>query len=68
MERRKLRGERAGAEGVGVLLAESVQKVERHVSRKLLPLPIPFPKNEVERSERMRELGWQGGPTLGCAA
>ena len=85
-ERRKLREERAGAppsggpgemtepgeKGVGVLLAESVQKVERPVSRELFPLPIPFPGNEVVKSERIRGLsgavrsrvkrrvGWQG--------
>ena len=41
----------------GVLLAESVQKVERPVSRELLPLPIPFPENEVVKSERMRAVG-----------
>ena len=46
-----------GEMGVEVLLAESVQKVERRVSRELLPLPIPFPENEVEKSERMRGLG-----------
>ena len=42
--------------GVGVLLAESVQQVERPVSRELLPLPIPFPGNEVVESERIRGL------------
>ena len=31
-----------GEKGVGVLLAESVHKVEKPVSRELLPLPIPF--------------------------
>ena len=46
-----------GEKGVEVLLAESVQKVERRVSRESLPLPIPFPENEVEKSERMRGLG-----------
>ena len=45
-----------GEKGVGVLLAESVQQVERPVSRELLPLPIPFPENEVVESERIRGL------------
>ena len=45
-----------GERGVGVLLAESVQQVERPVSRELLPLPIPFPENEVVESERIRGL------------
>ena len=31
-----------GEKVVGVLLAESVPKVEGPVSRELLPLPIPF--------------------------
>ena len=35
-----------GVEGVGVLLAETVQ-VARLVARELLPLPIPFPEKEV---------------------
>ena len=89
-ERRRLREKRTGAarrrpeemtepgdEGVGVLLAESVQKVERPVSRELLPLPIPFPENEVVESERirglsravrsrvMRRVGWQGWANAG---
>ena len=42
--------------GVRVLLAESVQQVERLVSRELLPLPFPFPENEVVESERTRGL------------
>ena len=66
-----------GEKRVGVLLAESVQKVERPVSRELLPLPIPFPENEVDESERMRGLsrsvrsrvkrrvGWQGWANAG---
>ena len=49
---------------VGVLLAESVQKVERHVSRELLPLPIPLPENEVVKSERIRET--QSGRAVAC--
>ena len=66
-----------GEKGVGVLLAESVQKVVRPVSRELLPLPIPFPVYEVVKSERMRGLsrsvksrvkrrvGWQGWANAG---
>ena len=66
-----------GEKGVGVLLAESVQQVERPVSRELLPLPIPFPENEVVESERMRCLSravrlrvkrrvdWQGWANAG---
>ena len=66
-----------GDEGVGVLVAESVQKVERPVSRELLPLPIPFLENEVVESERirglsravrsrvMRRVGWQGYANAG---
>ena len=66
-----------GEKGVGVLLAESAQKVERPVSRELLPLPIPSPENEVVKSERMRGLsrsvrsrvnrrvGWQGWANAG---
>ena len=61
-----------GEEVVGVFLAEAVQKVARPVARELLPLPIPFPENEVVESERIRGLsravrsrvkrrvGWQG--------
>ena len=45
-----------GENAVGVLLAESVQKVERSVSRELLPLPIPLPENEEVESERLRGL------------
>ena len=45
-----------GEKEVGVLLAESVQKVGRLVSRELLPLPIPYPENDVVRSERIRGL------------
>ena len=66
-----------GEEGVGVVLAESVQKVERPVSGELLPLPVPFPENEVVESERIRGLsravrsrvkrrvGWQGWANAG---
>ena len=66
-----------GGKGVGVLLAGSVQKVERPVSREFLPLPIPFPENEVVKSERIRGLsgavrshvkrrvGWQGWANAG---
>ena len=66
-----------GEKGVGVLLAESVQQVERPVSRELLPLPIPFPENEVVESERIRGLSravrlrvkrrvdWQGWANAG---
>ena len=66
-----------GEKGVGVLLAESVQKVERPVSRELPPLPIPFLENEVVESKRMRGLsrpvrsrvercvGWQGWANAG---
>ena len=66
-----------GEKGVGVLLAESLQKVERPVARELLPLPIPFPENEVVKSERIRGLsravrsrvkrrvGWQGWANAG---
>ena len=42
--------------GLGVLLAESVQKVERPVSRELLPLPLPFPEKKHVESERIRGL------------
>ena len=45
-----------GEEEVGVLLVEAVQKVARLVARELLPLPIPFPENEVVESERIRGL------------
>ena len=45
-----------GEKEVDVLLAESVRQVEKPVSRELLPLPIPFPENEVVESERMRGL------------
>ena len=66
-----------GEKGVGVLLAESVQKVESPVSRELLPLPIPFLENEVVKSERIcglsravrsrvkRRVGWQGWGNTG---
>ena len=62
-----------GEKGVGVLLATSVQEVERPVSRELLPLPIPFRENEVAESERIRGLsravrslaGWQGWANAG---
>ena len=66
-----------GEEVAGVLLAESVQTVERPLSRELLPLPIPFAENEVEESERMRgqsravrsrvkrRVGWQGWANAG---
>ena len=62
---------------MGVLLAESVQKVERLVSHELLPLPTPFPENEVLKSDRIRGLsravrsrvnrrvGWQGWANAG---
>ena len=61
-----------GEEGMGVLLAEAVQKVARPVARELLTLPIPFPEKEVVESDRIRGLsravrsrvkkrvGWQG--------
>ena len=42
--------------GVRVLLADSVQQVERLVSRELLPLPFPFPENALGESERTRGL------------
>ena len=69
-----------GEEGVDVVLAASVQKVERPVSRELLPLPIPVLENEVVESERIRGLsravrsrvkrrvGWQGWANAGCVA
>ena len=46
-----------GEKGVGVLLAESVQKVERPVSRVLLPLPILFLENEVVDSGYVGSVG-----------
>ena len=61
-----------GGQGLGVLLAESVQQGTRAVSRELLPLPLPFPENEHVESEYLRSLsraarsrvvrrvGWQG--------
>ena len=60
-----------------MLLAETVQKVERPVTRELLPLPISLPENEVLESERIRGLsrvvrscvkrrvGWQGWANAG---
>ena len=45
-----------GEKGVGVLLATSVQEVERPVSPELLPLPISFLVNEVAESERISGL------------
>ena len=63
-----------GEKGVGAFLAESVQQVNRPVSRELLPLPILFRGNEHVESERlhslsravrsrvMRRVGWQGWP------
>ena len=66
-----------GEEGVGVLLAEAVQQVVSPVARELLPLPIPFPLNEVVESDRIRglsravrsrvkrRLGWQGWANAG---
>ena len=64
-------------EGVGILLADSVQRGVRPVSRELLPLPIPFQVNEVVESEQLRGLcravksrvkrraGWQRWPNAG---
>ena len=66
-----------GEKGVGALLTESVQQVNRTASRELLPLPIPFPENEHVESEQlhslsravrslvMRRVGWQGRPDDG---
>ena len=53
-----------GEKGVGVLLADSVPKDERPVSRELLPLPVPFPENEVVKK---RAAAWtQSGREVAC--
>ena len=51
-----------GEEGVRVLLAESVQKVERPVSCELLPLPIPFP----EKRGKWKASGYVGSVGVAC--
>ena len=73
-ERQSSPEERSGALPAG---GEAAQKVARPVVCELLPLPIPFPKNEVVESERIRELsravrsrvkrrvGWQGWANAG---